>query len=125
VKRRVELPGDQTWDEAAERCTHLVRPGWEPLAHQRDDPHRNAGQLGWKLDVVHVAESAAVRGWLVLPRNPEQVERMKVPQADPRQFLDDVSGDSSRIPHLGECRDDDPTFAGALYSSLQSFFVQC
>ena len=109
---RVELPCDQAGNQAPEGGTHLVGPGREPLADQRDDAGFGPGELRRPLDVVDASETASVGDRLVVPGDPVQVERVEVPQPDVRQLLPDIGGNQSRIPHLGQCGDAHPALPG-------------
>ena len=111
----VELAGHKTRGQAAEGRADLVAAGGEPLAGHREDAAGHAGQLGRDLDIVGdllVQPAELLR--LVVPGNPEQVERIHIPQADVRELRLDRFGDQIGVLHLGDGRDDDVVLLGLL-----------
>ena len=80
LRGRVELPGHQARDQAAERRADFMRAGGEPFAHQGDHPRRGPGQAGGQFNVVHSAEAAAGGHRLIFPGDAEQVQRGDIPQ---------------------------------------------
>ena len=89
---RVELAGDQTGHQAAERGTDLVGTGREPLALEEENAGGGAGELGRKLDVVDRPVPAPAGGWLVVPGDAVQVARIEVPQPNRCELLLDRIG---------------------------------
>ncbi len=107
LRRWVELPGHQPRHQAAERSPDLVRAGGEPLALEHDDTSIDTRQFLGELEVVDRPVSATVGDGLVVPRDAEQVAGIEIPQAHALQLFLDVVRRETRIPHLGERRDED------------------
>lgn len=109
----VELSGDQPRNETPKRGSYLVSPRGEPLPNQRENPSADSRQGRRQFEEVDAAKPSAVRNGLILPRNTEQVDRVKIPQPVCGKLRTDGQRDSTRILHLGKRRDDDPALPGS------------
>ena len=120
----VELAGDESRSEAAERSADLMAAGGEPLAGHRDDAAGHAGQNGRDLNVVRDGlEQRALDLGLVLPRDAEQIQRVDIPHADGLQLFLNFFGNGLRMLHLRDGRDDDAVFLGLLDIMRKALFV--
>ena len=95
----------------------------EPFAGEDDDARLDAGQHGRNFDEVDVAELAAEFLRFIAPADAEQVERVKVPEADVGQLLFDGIRNQIRVTHLGDLRNDDALLARSVDAVLKAFFV--
>ena len=121
--RRIELTGDQTGNQAAEGGADLVGAGREPLAHEHQDPGIDAGELRRELEVVDPAVLAAVGHGLVVPGDPEQVERIEIPQTDILELCLHLVRDQVRVAHLGEGRNPDVALPSPAHGRVEGGFV--
>ena len=122
VHLRIKFAADQARHQAAKRRAHLVRPRGEIFPDQSDHARLDAGEGGRDLEVVHAAKPP--RQQVVLPRDPKQVQRIHVPQANAFEARFNRRRDERRVAQLPEGGDDDAALATASSGSLDDLRVE-
>jgi hypothetical protein len=100
-----------------------VRSRGEPLADEADDAGLGAGDGAGDLDVVDVAERAALFLGLVVPVDAEQVAAVHVPQAYVLELILVFLGNLGRVAHLLVGRKDNALLLAALDVLLAGLLV--
>ena len=106
-----KLSGDKPRSQASEGSAYLVAAGRKPLSDHGNDTARNAGQRGRQLNVIRrfIIQPAAFL-WFILPGNPEQVQRIHIPESHTGQPVTDFFRNGFRVLHLGNSGNDDAVF---------------
>ena len=117
----VEVAADEARDEAAVGGADLVRAGREVAAREADETGGDAGELARELDEIAVVEAAGLG--VVVPGDAEKVEGIDRFERDLFQLGDDGRGNLLGVLLLGEGRQDDVAFLGALDGACEHGLV--
>ena len=119
----IELPADESRDQAAVGGKDLVRPNeWKAVPERHDDRGVDAGQLTGKHDVVRdVDQLGPARS--VVPVHAKEVQWMSLVRPDCGQRLTNLARDQPRIRKLAERRKYDAGVAKPIDRSLEGSSV--